>query len=86
MRGQVLDTVAYGGLLCSKACVGLLLVDWICRLLDHGFLASGVYLLVGKAGLEACAGFLMGGAGACPLMSRAGSWPSGAQGHVRGCV
>ena len=49
---------------------------------DHSFLLSGVCPLVGEAGLEACAGFLVGGAGACPLVYGAGYWPSGGQGHV----
>ena len=31
------------------------------RLPDHAFLASGVCPLVGEAGLEACAGFLVEG-------------------------
>ena len=39
-----------------------------CRLQDHSFLASGICPLVGEAGLEACAGFLVGGIGACPLV------------------
>ena len=56
-------------------------MDWICRLLDHGFLASGVYLLVGKAGLEACAGFLDGRAIACSVVGGAESW-SFEQGHI----
>ena len=56
-------------------------MDWICRLLDHGFLASGVCLLVGEAGLEACAGFLDGRAIACSVVGRAESWSFG-QGHV----
>ena len=30
---------------------------------------------MGKAGLEACAGFLVEGAGACPLVGRAGCCP-----------
>lgn len=34
-------------------------------------LASGVCCLVGKVYLEACAGFLVGGGGACPLGGRA---------------
>ena len=39
------------------------------RLQDLSFLTSGFCPLVGEAGLEACAGFLMGVAGACPLVS-----------------
>ena len=38
--------------------------------------------LMGKAGLEACSGFLVGGTGVCPLVGGAGSWSSGGQGHV----
>ena len=38
---------------------------------------------VGEAGLEACAGFLMGGASACPLVRGIGSWPSGGRGCVK---
>ena len=60
------------------------LADLFCRLWDHSFLASGVCALVGEAGLEACAGFLVGAAGACLLVGGAGSWPSGRLGHV--CV
>ena len=37
-----------------------------------------------EAGLEACAGFLVGGIGACPLEGRAGSRPSSGQGRMRG--
>ena len=40
--------------------------DLICRLRHCSFLASGACPLVGEACLEVCAGFLMGGAGACP--------------------
>ena len=54
-----------------------------CRLLDCSFLASGVCPLVGEAGLEACEGFLVGGAGVCPLVGGAASCPSGGQGHVK---
>ena len=42
--------------------------------------------LVGEAGLETCAGFLVGRAGACPLVDRAESLSSGGQCHVKGCV
>ena len=38
------------------------------------------------AGLVACAGFLVGGASACPLVCRAVSWLSGGQGSVKGCI
>ena len=53
------------------------------RLWDHSFLASGICTLVCEAGIEACAGFLVGGAGACALVGGAGSWPSGGQGLSR---
>lgn len=39
---------------------------------DCSFLAFGFCLLVGKAGLEASVGILVGGADACPLVG--GSW------------
>ena len=42
--------------------------------------------MVGEAGLEACAGFLEGGAGACSLVGGAASWPSGGQGCATGHV
>lgn len=45
--------------------------DSVCRLQDYTSLASGVCCLVGKVYLEACAGFLVGGGGACPLVGRA---------------
>lgn len=48
----------------------------------YSFLASSVCSLVGEAGLEASAGFVVGGASACPLVGRAGPWSSGGQGHV----
>ena len=35
---------------------------------------------------EACAGFLVGAAGSCPLVGAAGSCPSSGQGRVRGCA
>ena len=56
------------------------------RLQACSFLPSGVCPLVGEAGLEACAGFLVGGVSACPLVGRAVSWPSGGQGSVKGHV
>ena len=49
-------------------------------------LASGVCPLVGEVGPGACAGFLVGGTGACLLVGGAGSCPSGGQGRVKGCV
>ena len=56
------------------------------RLWDCIFLASGVCPLVGEAGLEVPAGFLVGGTGACPLLGGVGSWSSGGQCHVKGSV
>ena len=41
---------------------------------------------VGEVGPVACVGFLVGGTGACVLVSVAGSCPSGGQGHVHWCV
>ena len=38
---------------------------------------------MGKVGPGGCAGFLLGGTGACPLVDGAGSCASGGQGHVR---
>ena len=45
----------------------------VCKLCDCSFLVSGVCPLVGETGLEACAGFLVGGVelGFGPLMVRA---------------
>ena len=57
-----------------------------CSLWDHNFLPSGACPLVGEAGLEACAGFLVRGASACLLVGGPGSWSSCGQGHVKGCV
>ena len=48
-----------------------------CALQDYSFLASGVCSLVSEAGLEVCAGSLEREADPCPLVGRAGSWPSG---------
>ena len=47
---------------------------------------AGVCSLVGEVGPGACAGFLVGWTGACPLVGGAGSCPSGEQGHVKGYV
>ena len=60
---------------CPRVWSDLLLAVSFCRLQDHSFLASGVYALVGEAGLEACAGLLARRAGACLLMGRARSQP-----------
>ena len=49
-------------------------------------LDSGVYPLVGEVGSGTCAGFLMGGTGACPLVVGAGSCPSSGQDYVQGHV
>ena len=56
------------------------------KLPDCIFLASGVCCLVFEGGLEVWADFLVGEASACPLVGGARSWPSGGQGHVKGCV
>ena len=37
---------------------------------------------MGEAGLEACAGLLVGRAGTCPVVGGAGPWPSGGQSCV----
>ena len=63
----------------------------VCCLLSAGCrvvvpLASDVCPLVGEVCPGACARFLLGGTGACPLVGRAGSCPSGGQGHVKECV
>ena len=46
-------------------------------------LASGVYPLVCRVGSGACADFLVGEAGAFPLVSGVGSFPSPVQDHVK---
>ena len=43
-------------------------------------LVSAVCSLVDEAVLGACAGFLVSRTGSCPLVSGAGSYPSGGQG------
>ena len=68
----------------SQGSVWPVFVDLVHTLLDCNFLASGVCPLVGKTGLEACAGFLTGEAGTCPLVGGAGYSSSGGQGHSRG--
>ena len=66
--------------------VGGLLV-WFPFLRQQDPLASGVFcLLVGEVGWSRGAGFLVGGAGACPLVGRARSCPFSGQNHVKGCV
>ena len=37
---------------------------------------------MGESGLEACAGFLVGGTSTCPLVGGAVSWLFGGQGYV----
>ena len=55
----------------------LCLQSQFCSLQDSSLLPSGVCPPMGEANLGACAGFLVGGTGACPLVGRMGSWPSG---------
>ena len=63
---------------------GLRLWFWsVYKLLHCSLLPSGFCLIVGGAGLEASAGFLMGGAGGWPLVGGAGCWPSGGGGGFR---
>ena len=57
--------------------------DSVCRLQYHTFLASGDCPMMDEAGLEAHDVFLVEGVAACPLVGRAGSWPSGVQGCVK---
>ena len=42
--------------------------------------------LVGKANLEVCVGFLVGGTDPCPLVGGAESCPTEGQDYVKGCV
>ena len=49
-----------------------------CRLIV--LLDSGVFPTVGEVDPVVCAGFLVGGAGACPLVDGAESCPSGGKG------
>ena len=49
-------------------------------------LASGVCPLVGEVGPWACAGFLVGGTGACALVGGTESCPSDGQGSFRWCA
>ena len=51
-----------------------------CRILVS--LATSVCPLVGEVGPRAYASFLVGEIGVCPLVSGAGSYPSGEQSHV----
>ena len=48
---------------------------------DNSLIASGVYPVLDKVGLEVSAGFLAGGAGACPLVDGDRFQPSGRHGH-----
>ena len=41
---------------------------------------------MGEVGPGACARFLVGGSGSCPLVGEAVSCPSGGKGHVKGCA
>ena len=71
--------------------ISLCLNFCVCGLLSTGCstvvpLASSVCPLVGVVGPGACAGFLLGRTGACPLGSGAGSFSSGGQCHVNGLV
>lgn len=56
-------------------------IDQLFRLWDHTFIDSEICPL-GEEGLEACAGFIVGRASACPLVVWAGFWSSGGQGCV----
>ena len=58
------------------------LADLIYRLKDHSFLASVFCPLMGEAGPEACAGFPVGGASACPLVGGEVLWTPGGWSHV----
>lgn len=53
----------------------LCLQSQFCSLQDSSLLPSGVCPPMGEANLGACAGFLVGGTGACPLVARAGFVP-----------
>ena len=66
----------------SQGSIWPVFADLVCRLQNCSVLASGVCPQVGEAGVEAYAGFLAGGASACPLVRGVGSWPSGGQGHA----
>lgn len=60
----------------------LCLQTQLCRLWHCIFLASGVFPLLGEAGL---ASWWLG-AGFCPLMGGIGSWFFGVQCHAKECV
>lgn len=71
--------------------ISFFLTFCVCGLHSSGYrsvapLASSICPLVGEVGPEACAGFLVRGTAACPLVGRAGSCPSGGQRRVKGCV
>lgn len=57
--------------------------DSVFRLQYHTFLVSGDCPMMDEAGLGAHEVFLVEGVAACPLVNRAGSWPSGVQGCVK---
>ena len=79
------------GLRCPEGCVFLPVKQpgaswsqgrvWLV-LQDYSLLASDVCFLVGEVEPEAYAGSLVGGASACVLVGRAGSWTSGWLGHI----
>lgn len=50
------------------------------------FLASNVFPIVGKTGLEDNVSLLVGGTSAFPLVDGAGSWPSGGQDCLGACL
>ena len=52
----------------------------LCDCIFLAFLVSALPAF--DSGLEASAGFLVGGAGACLLVGGIGSWPSGGQDHI----
>ena len=49
-------------------------------------LPSGVFPLAGEVGQWLCVGFLVVGAGACPLVGGTRSCPSDGQGQAKGYV
>lgn len=81
---EVSDTVGIGDLGCPKACIVPLVerqgLSWF-----QGECAAFAFCVcspVYETGPEATAGFLEGRASACPMVSLAGSWPSGGHGLV----
>ena len=55
----------------SQSSVWPAFADFVCKLQDGSFLVSGVFPLLGKAGLEDCASFLVIGANVCLLVGLA---------------